>query len=1007
MNSADLAQSVLFAGNNTEIQPVLPPNIYHLPAAYQMADNNNGNHLANDRNSHSYEHHNDHNHINHRNHTANHHPHPQYLSNNNNNNVYSMSNGNSINNNNLASITALASASLSDDSDGNLSASSTSFTPSPSPSPFHANLNNTYYHELDYHRHNYTYTKNGYKNHKQSSQHMLSNGGNTHSNNSMSLQGQNVYAEPHALHQQHMQSVLPLSLIYGFLKSCLNHANSTTARLQSQSQAHSLAYSQRANDLDDAKQMYDGDAFDDDLDDDLNENAWKHIQAHEDMDDDMDEEMEDEIGLRGMNALNIYSSSVLSSNILQLILLYFDDDKFETSAGGKQHGCFVWKMPTLELLTAKCIESRRFQIGSFVWYLSVWPYGIDDEHVNFTNLYLHLASSKNLLFSSPMAYREIILNARLYCMETKSCWSSIKVFKTDSDYHGWQKGALKITEVCDYKYLTFVLCINVLRVSTRLSQKSIVYQYPLTLKSSSFVIKWKIDDTLLSDLKKANEMKRFESDICYNMWVLGCVPNGIKKDNESTVFKIYLKLCALPPNISKIKVKFNILCIETKKHLKYIYNDFDYKHKYWQTDKLCKRSYLIFNDFDILRFKADIEIIEQYDLNNNELSSNAWKQHIERKTVPELITQYTPFDEQQLQVLVSGFLRRYFEQHKLYHFVQIVHGFYPKVHGDLFTWNISCEQILKLSQLNYKQRFDSKIFNISNLKWFLQIYPNGYRPEDEGFCSVYLILAYLPSILKEITIHFGVYCPQTMSNFSTIHTFNHSRDGRGTRRMLSLTHLRKIFDSAQQSVAGKNHHRNKAHFNKLITFNCYVNILRIKVKEKKIIYQYPLILRKNNLRNYTHCKFTWNIDKEMMLKFKQCNNGQRFESNIFYEMWNLSCFPNENKNGSDNENAGQAEDDASNNVVIGIRLCALPKDILKIKVKYKLSCVQFERDHLNIASTWTHTAVFDYDNYYVKSPKHTIQSSYLNRYDQLTFKAQIDIVDMVNLNGKTVNLSSR
>merc|ERR1712154_421680 len=106
-------------------------------------------------------------------------------------------------------------------------------------------------------------------------------------------------------------------------------------------------------------------------------------------------------------------------------------------------------------------------------------------------------------------------------------------------------------------------------------------------------------------------------------------------------------------------------------------------------------------------------------------------------------------------------------------------------------------------------------------------YPNGYRPEDEGYCSVYLILAFLPSVLAEVTVHFGVYCPQTMRNFSTIHTFNHSRDGRGTRRMLSLSHLKKI-----------QHKKN-------ITFNCYVNILRIKINQnmkKKIVYQYPLTL---------------------------------------------------------------------------------------------------------------------------------------------------------------------
>ncbi len=238
--------------------------------------------------------------------------------------------------------------------------------------------------------------------------------------------------------------------------------------------------------------------------------------------------------------------------------------------------------------------------------------------------------------------------------------------------------------------------------------------------------------------------------------------------------------------------------------------------------------------------------------------SNKWKLNIKNNNI-----NMTPTN---INKLIYGFIRRniiYIQQiQNINGILGIIYNYYPSQNGDLFPWKIYTEQIIKLSQLNYKQRFDSKIFNISNLKWFLQIYPNGYIPEDEGFCSVYLILAYLPSILKEITIHFGVYCPQTMSNFSTIHTFNHSRNGRGTRRMLSLNHLKNIKT-------------------KFITFNCYVNILRIKTNNK-IIYQYPLILNKNNYKSYIYTSFKWIINNQMMRKFKQCNNGQRFVIITFY-----------------------------------------------------------------------------------------------------------------------------
>ena len=152
-----------------------------------------------------------------------------------------------------------------------------------------------------------------------------------------------------------------------------------------------------------------------------------------------------------------------------------------------------------------------------------------------------------------------------------------------------------------------------------------------------------------------------------------------------------------------------------------------------------------------------------------------------------------------------------------------------------------------------------------------------------------------------------------MSNFSTIHTFNHSRDGRGTRRMLSLSHLRKIFKI--KNGGDKNNNLS----NKFITFNCYVNILRIKIKDKQIIYQYPLNLNKINYKDYIYCNFKWKINKQMMKKFKQCNNGQRFESAIFNEMWNLSCFPNENKNKTAAKDKDQTTTTTDNNIKNSIK----------------------------------------------------------------------------------------
>ena len=95
--------------------------------------------------------------------------------------------------------------------------------------------------------------------------------------------------------------------------------------------------------------------------------------------------------------------------------------------------------------------------------------------------------------------------------------------------------------------------------------------------------------------------------------------------------------------------------------------------------------------------------------------------------------------------------------------------------------------------------------------------------------------------------------------------------------------------------------------------------------------------------------------------------------------------------------------DKDQNVVIGIRLCALPKGIMRIKVKYKIVCVEFQSDALIERSTWAYTANFDYDNYYVKVPKHIIKSEHMQKYDELTFIAEIQLLQTYGFDGQCVH----
>ncbi len=122
-----------------------------------------------------------------------------------------------------------------------------------------------------------------------------------------------------------------------------------------------------------------------------------------------------------------------------------------------------------------------------------------------------------------------------------------------------------------------------------------------------------------------------------------------------------------------------------------------------------------------------------------------------------------------------------------------------------------------------------------------------------------------------------------------------------------------------------------------ISFSSFIQILRVHSKSgykrsnKKIVYENNLLCS-----NEYHFKLAWDIDSDLLNRFTKCENGKYFESEIFYEMWNLRISPN-----GCNYNSNSGEQDSVNknnhgNLTLFLNLCCLPPKISKIKVKYVL-----------------------------------------------------------------------
>lgn len=165
------------------------------------------------------------------------------------------------------------------------------------------------------------------------------------------------------------------------------------------------------------------------------------------------------------------------------------------------------------------------------------------------------------------------------------------------------------------------------------NKDKLFYQINLNKYDKKQSIKWEIDKDLLEIMKESHIGKKYESDVFNDIWAIGCCPNGPDMDDKGIVF-IYLNLCGLPQNISKIKVKWRVRIIETGTVDNNI-DDFDYNNYGWEwsTKQLMFNEFKKYSTFTII---IDIMIIKEIDNDGDEIMIS---------TMNDVVNEWTKFVE--------------------------------------------------------------------------------------------------------------------------------------------------------------------------------------------------------------------------------------------------------------------------------------------------------------------------------------------------------------------------
>ena len=237
---------------------------------------------------------------------------------------------------------------------------------------------------------------------------------------------------------------------------------------------------------------------------------------------------------------------------------------------------------------------------------------------------------------------------------------------------------------------------------------------------------WNINDTAILQKLKTGEQYTVRSDffrIGSLKWNLQLCANGYAGSsmNESDLF---LTLASLPPNTSRIATRAE-LTVDGIKYPRYLMLNYTQQSASWGWTEIFETNRDDMKECDNIKLSVDICIIDIFDkLDNN---------------ITDL------FVDTELNKYRNGTDSVYAE----------TLDFEMKIYE--YLWNINDDAVIEeIMKCPNGKHFDSPIFRLKGLKWFIKIFPNGDEIDDLGNFDACLHLISLPKEIIRINIWYKI-----------------------------------------------------------------------------------------------------------------------------------------------------------------------------------------------------------------------------------------------------------
>ena len=279
------------------------------------------------------------------------------------------------------------------------------------------------------------------------------------------------------------------------------------------------------------------------------------------------------------------------------------------------------------------------------------------------------------------------------------------------------------------------------------------------------------------------------------------------------------------------------------------------------------------------------------------------------------------------------------------------------------SWTINSDQLDKFRASKVGVRWFSDEFDSEkNTKWQMKVYPNGKNQSNAGSYLLYLHLKSMPKSYGKMMVYYNMRCNETSVSYQNMRIY----DGPEALGFYDRTQLLSELSNLNQ-----------------ISFSCNFRILRIEDKDGNPIYEYPLRISSIPKKE----QFIWNIDEELTRKMATATVGKNFAADGILSssgLFSISVDPN--------ECSGDTESEGTVNVFL--TLCALPKGVRALKVKYKIIAPQ-------LREVISYTKTLNYDTQLSGKAMGKFQD--LKAIKTMKIMAETEILEVFDRNGTKMN----